>query len=191
MNQIIKTGISYTAILMFAFSFRPTLLGQYFNEKAPIAKENKKEGSLPQNAVGDSMVTYQLQSGLKVTIENKRITICSSSGKMIGTNTAIIRGMDEDPNCISEGFQDLVSKGIYFTVEQQVCASEYFIDEYITFKYSKKDGKVWLHQFGLEYSSRKDQEMEITDKIFTEKQFGKISFENVNVDNLYSLLDSD
>jgi hypothetical protein len=79
---------------------------------------------------------------------------------------------------------DLVTKGNYFTIEQQNCSGWHYINEYITFKYSDVNKEFYLHKFGLQYTNRAAQE-NIEEKVVTPKQFGSIVFTHTSVDELY------
>jgi len=128
---------------------------------------------------------YRLASGLLCLVKDKVITITAANGKPLFKNSTIIRKKDENGTCPSEGFLNIVSKGEYFTVEQQNCGGWCFVDEYITFKYLRKNEKIILYKFGLRYTDRSDPNKEIPEKVFDHKQFGTLYFEQVHIDSLY------
>ena len=136
----------------------------------------------------DSPKTYHLSCGLILKITDGNIQIVDASENVLITNNHLIRQRDEHGDCPSEGFLNVVSKGIYFTIEQQNCGGWYFINEYITFKYLKSVKKVQLYKFGLSYDDRRNPDKPPRERVLTEKQFGRRYFENVYPDSLYLLL---
>lgn len=128
---------------------------------------------------------WRLASGLICSVKGKVISIVTANGKLLYTNSTIIRARDEKAACPSEGFLDIVSKGDYFTVEQQNCAGWHFINEYITFKYLPKSRRIVLYKLGLQYSDRRDPDKEIPVKLYNQKHFGTLYFEKVHIDSLY------
>lgn len=153
---------------------------QSFTQPKAAAKWEAQTGDSSQQ-----LHTYDLETGLKLIVEGHKVVIYGANGKQLAKNTAIIRRIDENPNCPSEGFIQVVSKGIYFTIEQQNCSGWYFIDEYITFKYIASNGKILLHKFGLQYSDRRDPDKVMRDKIYSQKDFGMLEFDKVQLDSLY------
>ncbi|MCV9926934.1 SH3 domain-containing protein [Flavobacterium sp. LS1R49] len=83
-------------------------------------------------------------------------------------------------NCPSDGFQSLVVKDNYFTIEQNTCGGWYLIDEYTTFKFDKNSDEIVLHKFGQSFSDRKNPDKVIPDLLLSTKNFGKILFQNFN-----------
>jgi hypothetical protein len=128
--------------------------------------------------------TYTLASGHSIVVTNKMMSIKNREGKVVVSNSKLIRGLDENETCPSEGFMALVTKGNYFTIEQQNCSGWQYINEYITFKYSDVDKEFYLHKFGLQYIDRADPE-KIEEKVVTPNQFGSINFTRTSVDELY------
>lgn len=82
--------------------------------------------------------------------------------------------------CPSDGFQSLVVKDNYFTIEQNTCGGWYLIDEYTTFKFDMASNEIVLHKFGQSYTDRKDPNKDVPNSVFSNKNFGKILFENFN-----------
>ncbi|EKT3967236.1 SH3 domain-containing protein [Flavobacterium psychrophilum] len=83
-------------------------------------------------------------------------------------------------NCPSDGFQNLVVKDNFFTIEQNTCGGWYLIDEYTTFKYDRNTNQIVLHKFGQSFSDRKNPDKEIPDTVLSNKNFGIVLFENFN-----------
>lgn len=116
----------------------------------------------------------------------KALDILDAAGRVIDSNTALIRLSDEGGRCPSEGFQRIVVKGDYFTIEQQTCSGMDFVDEYITFK-AAPDGRIYLHKFSIVRTDRSDPERNIPQRDLTTSDFGKIGLGDVRLDALYEL----
>ncbi|MGI4973396.1 MAG: hypothetical protein ACRYGH_31005 [Janthinobacterium lividum] len=86
---------------------------------------------------------------------------------------------DELTYCPSAGFERIVSKGDYFTIEQQTCGGWYYINEYITFHYLKASRKIVLHKYGRVSTDRRDPNKAIPAELYTAKQLGPRSFNQV------------
>lgn len=82
--------------------------------------------------------------------------------------------------CPSDGFQSLIVKDNYFTIEQNTCGGWYLIDEYTTFKFDTTSNEIVLHKFGQSFTDRKDPNKDVPDSVLSIKNFGKILFENFN-----------
>jgi hypothetical protein len=148
-----------------------------------IRNRDNKAGFQSKDSMGPRK--WRLASGLICSVKGKVITIATANGKLLSANSTMIRARDEKGACPSEGFLDIVSKGEYFTVEQQNCAGWYFINEYFTFKYLPKSRKIVLHKLGFKYTDRRDPDKEIPVKLYNQKHFGTLYFEKVHVDSLY------
>ncbi|MGE8529175.1 hypothetical protein [Chryseobacterium rhizosphaerae] len=83
--------------------------------------------------------------------------------------------------CISEGFSTVAVKNNYFTIEHQDC-SDYnvLVSAYITFKVIGNE--IYLHKYGESYFDKSNHERSIPMKVWTEKNFGKIKFEDVTAE---------
>ena len=84
-------------------------------------------------------------------------------------------------NCLSDGFQNLVIKDNYFTIEQNICGGWFFADQYTTFKYDLKTNKIMLHKQSKSLTDRKDPDKEIPNEVLTVKDFGNVEFQNYNL----------
>jgi len=129
--------------------------------------------------------TYKISNRFKIKINNKNLSILDSKGKIVFVNDKIIRLKDENQQCMSQGFQNIVSKGDFFTVEQQNCSNKYIIGEYITFKYNKTAENYFLSKIGYIYIDKQNPDNKKEDKIFTPIDFGNIKLENVDIALLY------
>lgn len=56
-------------------------------------------------------------------------------------------------NSMAEGFQDLVVKNNYFTIEENNQAGNIRKNDYITFKYDFKYDEILLYKYGIEFIS--------------------------------------
>ena len=89
-------------------------------------------------------------------------------------------------NCPSNGFDNLIIKDNYFTIEQGICGGWNFINEYITFKWDKETDKVILHKYSQSFTDRRDPNKEIPLNLYNNKDFGKINFESFTQDLIAS-----
>lgn len=107
-----------------------------------------------------------------------RIEVSEKSGKGFApkSNTAIVQSLDG--SCSADGFTDVVSKDNYFTIEQTFCKDALYVSSYTTFKVVGND--ILLHKYSESYTDRNNPDKEIKDKIWTNKDFGQIKFENFN-----------
>lgn len=92
-----------------------------------------------------------------------------------------------DDNCPADGYQSIVAKGNYFTLQQTNCADFLFVTSYITFKIDEVSNEIFLHKYGEEYTDRSNPDKEIPSKIWSTKDFGSIKFENINSDAILKL----
>ncbi|OCA76718.1 hypothetical protein BBH99_12165 [Chryseobacterium contaminans] len=85
---------------------------------------------------------------------------------------------DKRNSCISEGFETVAVKNNYFTIEHQDC-SDYniLVSTYITFKVNGNE--IYLHKYGESYFDKSNHDRSMPMKVWTEKNFGKIKFEDV------------
>ena len=89
-------------------------------------------------------------------------------------------------NCISEGFQNIVFKDNYFTIEQNTCFDyNISVSSYTTFKIVNDE--IFLYKYGEQYFDKADHDKIIPPKTWTEKDFGKKRFEEVSEDFLKKL----
>lgn len=89
-------------------------------------------------------------------------------------------------NCPADGFQKVVSKSNYFTIEQTYCKDFMFVNSFTTFRINEK-GKIYLYKYGEKYTDRSNPDKEIPDLIKTEKNFQKIKFEDITTDFLLKI----
>ncbi|MGU3373830.1 hypothetical protein [Chryseobacterium sp. M5A1_1a] len=90
-------------------------------------------------------------------------------------------------NCPADGFQRIVSKNNYFTIEQTYCKDFMFVQSFTTFKVNENN-TVTLHRYGEDYTDRSNPDKVIKGISLTTKDFGNnISFENVTSDFLILL----
>ncbi|UGU14790.1 hypothetical protein LS482_13925 [Sinomicrobium kalidii] len=154
-------------------------------ERVCKVQDAAKEKLTKPGVESDSLV-YELNNELKAVVKQKDLRLVDKTGKLLGENNSIIRITDESGNCFSEGFRTIVSKGDYFTVEQQNCSNKYIIDEYITFKYDSVTKNYMLHKLGFVYSDKANPDTLEKEKIFSAKDFGKIKFSEFNLDSVYT-----
>lgn len=81
--------------------------------------------------------------------------------------------------CISEGFSDVVVKGNYFTVEAQTCYDYTILTHgFITFRVDNNE--ILLYKYGEEYFDKSNHDRNIPSKVWDQKSFGKIKFQDVD-----------
>jgi hypothetical protein len=190
-----------TTLLLHSILVLSTTCSPQGEATSPLVEENSKPVVVKAEHSADEVHTsanalqktpanddeeeiYTLAPGHSIVVTNKTISIKNLEGTVVLSNSKLIRGLDENETCPSEGFMALVTKGNYFTIEQQNCSGWYYINEYITFKYSDVDNEFYLHKFGLQYIDRADPE-NIEEKVVTPKQFESINFTHTSVDELY------
>lgn len=117
---------------------------------------------------------------------NSNPIILYKNGKKIVQSNNLIHPYND--NCPADGFQRLVSKNNYFTIEQSYCKEFLFVSSYTTFKIDEKSGYILLHKYGEIYTDRSNPDQSISDKTWTEKDFGVIKFEYVTEELLLKLL---
>lgn len=100
------------------------------------------------------------------------------------TNSSII--YTSIGNCPSNGFENLVIKDNYFTIEQSICGGWDFISEYVTFKWDKEADIIILHKYSQSFTDRRDPNKEMPSKIYSNKDFGKVYFESFTQDLIAS-----
>ena len=89
-------------------------------------------------------------------------------------------------NCAAEGFNRIVFKGNYFTIEDCICSDYISISTYTTFKIF--EDKILLHKYGETYFDKADHDKKIPSKIWTQKDFNDVNFEDVTDDFLIKLI---
>jgi hypothetical protein len=122
---------------------------------------------------------YRLPGGLRARVHGSDVVITNGAGVVVARNSALIRREDEDQSCPSEGFERIVSKGNYFTIEQQTCGGWFFVNEYITFRYVKASGQIMLYKYGRVSTDRRDPNKVTPAELYTAKQLGQRSFTQV------------
>ena len=131
--------------------------------------------------------TFRLPGGLRLTVRGHAAVITNAKGTVLARNNRLIQRADDHTDCPAEGFQTVVVKGNFFTIEQQNCGGWLFINEYFTFRYEPATGAIRLHKFGQTFTDRREPDKEMPDKILTEKDFGRRSFAQLNPADLYAL----
>jgi len=162
------------------------LMNMWSGTALPATSYQDGGGTTRHNAAAGPSAAkqYPLCCGLRVTVKGRAVLITNAKGVVIAQNKQLIRLEDEHTDCPSEGFERLVSKGNYFTIEQQNCGGWFFINEYITFCYVPGTGKIQLHKVSFSVTDRREPDKKIPDKVFTQKQFGQRDFSRVTLDSL-------
>ncbi|MPS72950.1 MAG: DUF3828 domain-containing protein [Chryseobacterium sp.] len=123
-------------------------------------------------------VLEKLKNKNKENIQhNSNPIILYKNGNKITENKNLIFLYND--NCPADGFQKVVSKHNYFTIEQSYCKDFLFVSSYTTFKVDTKTKNVYLYKYGEEYTDRSNPDRDIPAKIKTVEDFGTIKFEDV------------
>ncbi|PKB18727.1 hypothetical protein [Flavobacterium sp. 5] len=93
-----------------------------------------------------------------------------------------------DYNCPADGFQKIVVKNNYFTIEQVYCKDFLFVNSYTTFRFDEKTKEIVMHKYSEAYTDRSNPYKLIPNKIKTIKDFGKIQFEAITQELLIKLV---
>ena len=102
-----------------------------------------------------------------------------------GNNIGAI--LDIGDNCSADGYQRIVCKDKFFTIEQVFCSDQIYVKAYVTFIYNKEEDGFFLFKYGEEYTDRQNPDQIIPDKIWSQKDFGKIQFSDVTQDVIIKL----
>lgn len=179
-------------------NFPPYLSISFFRQNFPdifVAKDfkgNQAEGFfvLDSNKVGYNNDHYQinvLEKINKKNVENIQHTnlpiIIKKNGNDFLRNSNLI--FEYDDNCPADGFQRIISKNNYFTIEQTYCKDFMLVSSYTTFKIDQKE--ILLHKYGEEYTDRSNPDRVIKNLVKTTEDFGKVKFESVNTQMLLYL----
>ena len=81
-------------------------------------------------------------------------------------------------NCPANGYESIVAKANYFTIQQSSCVDFLFVTSYTTFKIDEVSSSITLHKYGEEYTDRSNPDHSIPSKTWSAKDFGIIKFEN-------------
>lgn len=122
---------------------------------------------------------YQLPGGLQAQVHGADMVISNGAGAVVARNSKLIRREDENQRCPSDGFERIVAKGDYFTIEQQTCGGWFFFKEYITFRYVKASGKIMLYKYGRVPTDRRDPSKVVPAELYTAKHLGQRPFAQV------------
>lgn len=144
-------------------------------KKCDLNKDGKEDDILifePKVIKSDSDNDVTMNSPVYILINN------GNNNYQVYNNSNII--YTSNSTCSSDGFQSLVVKDNYLTIEQNTCGGWYLIDEYITFKFDTNSNEIVLHKFGQSFTDRKDPNKEVPDSVLSNKNFGKILFKNFN-----------
>jgi hypothetical protein len=88
-------------------------------------------------------------------------------------------------NCATEGFNTIVFKDNYFTIENQICSDYIEISSYTTFKVIGRN--IILHKYGETYFDKAEHDRQIPSKTWGIKDFTNVNFEDVTDDFLIKL----
>lgn len=152
--------------------------GYYIHESEEITTNNVKYKIivLEKEEKKNNRANWHFELPI-IILKNNRIQIAKNERLLYKFND----------NCPAEGFQGIVSKNNYFTIQQISCRDFLFVISYITFKIDSSTNNIILHKYGEEYTDRSDPDKDIPSKIWTSKDFGVVKFEDVNEEFLIAL----
>lgn len=152
-----------------AYSYDYDLNRDGINDKVVLYTNNKESGEFESKHFG-------LQMEIKKGLSNNSYQTWVKNDMIIPRN---------EFNCATEGFNNLVFKENYFTIENQLCSDYIEISSYITFKIV--DQNIFLHKYGETYFDKENHNKKIPSKIWTIKDFGTKKFEDVTENYLFKL----
>lgn len=133
------------------------------------------------NLVDDNSNPYSRKGYLLMMLKKQ------SRGNFV--NIGSTRTTSLGSNCPANGFIGIVSKGIFFTIEDSFCDGWLFVWSFTTFKYDESLKKYMLYKYSQTYSDRTDPDKNIpTDHYKVE---GNFSFEDVTQDFLSDLINGE
>lgn len=143
--------------------------------------DNKTIKIIALEKIKNKNIETSQHNSLPVVILEKN----NNSYVKIGANGKVFFAYND--NCPADGFQGIIAKGNYFTLEQTYCLDFKYVYSYTTFKINEISHEILLHKFSETYTSRSDTNKNIPDRIWTKKDFGEVKFENVTEDFLKGL----
>lgn len=147
---------------LFVYDSASVIVNNKKYEIYVLEKSDLKDAENAQHNSNSILILSNQVEGLIKLKENNKIVFAYNS------------------NCPSDGFEKIVAKNEYFTIEQSFCASNLFVNSYTTFKIDDKTNAVLLSKYGEEYTDRNNPEKDLPTKTWTSKDFGKVNFEDVN-----------
>ncbi|OJV55515.1 MAG: hypothetical protein BGO31_19330 [Bacteroidetes bacterium 43-16] len=118
----------------------------------------------------------------KIDQEGEGLSVTMLKEGVNGNNHTILEG---GTSCPDGSLDTIVLKNNFFTIEKYNCNDRYYMKEYITFKKSGKE--VLLHKYSIEQTDRSDPDRDVPTLHFSEKDFGKVRFEQVDATWLIAL----
>lgn len=142
----------------------------------------KKECDLNNDSFKDLIVVFANQKEINPQDPKTKIAPIVVLINQNNTSYKVFSNSNIYPNSFADAFKNLVVKSSFFTIElTNEIPDHYTSDKYITFKYDATKNNIFLSKYG-ENINWKDTKT--TSKICTSKDFGEISFESYNSDNI-------
>jgi predicted DNA binding protein len=91
---------------------------------------------------------------------------------------------DLGDNCMADGFHKILSQSNCFTISSTVCRDKFYASQFITFSFNRELQDFLLKEIVIKKTNRQNPDEEIPDKIFNSKDFGEVSFEDFNIENI-------
>lgn len=98
------------------------------------------------------------------------------------TNEKII--LPYSPDNVASGFSDIKVKNNYFTIEQVNGRGNYIERSFTTFKYNSSTKGIFLHKYSTITTAKDSGDEAEVKSEYSEKDFGKISFEEFNPEDI-------
>ena len=159
----------------------PTKIIDSISSKGYFVVE-KKECDINNDSLKDLIVVFANQKEIDPQDPKTKIAPIVVLINQNNTSYKVFSNSNIYPNSFADAFKNLVIKSSFFTIElSNEVPDNYASDKYITFKYDAKQDHIFLSKYG-ENINWKDTKT--TSKICTSKDFGEISFESYNSDNI-------
>ena len=135
----------------------------------------RKKMDINKDGIEDRFIVYD--SGDDALFATIKIVLSDKDREKLFFNTKML----SNDITSEEGFRNISFKGHFFTIEENVSSD---ILQYTTFSIDSKTNNIFLYK--IEYSNISDNEYddEYYDSIYTQKNFGKVSFENYDPETL-------
>ena len=129
----------------------------------------RKKMDINKDGIEDRFIVYDsgdddLFVTIKIVLSNKNREKLFFNSKMFRKNIAS-----------EEGFRNISFKGRFFTIEENVSSD---LLQYTTFSIDSKTNDIFLYKVEYSNISNNGYDDEYSDLIYTQKDFGKVSFEN-------------
>lgn len=143
---------------------------------------DKKECDLNDDSFTDLIVVFANQKEVNPQDPDTKIAPIVVLINQKNNSYRVFSNENIYPNSFADAFKNLVVKNSFFTIElTNEVPDKYISDKYITFKYNSNQNNIFLSKYGENINWN---DTKTTGKICTPKDFGEISFQSYNSDNI-------